>query len=451
MFTEISMKNFKSWRDTGPVRMAPLTAFFGANSSGKSGMLQMLLLLKQTAESNDRNLVLKTGGMQEGFLNLGTPHEITSGEQKELSLGFRWNLSAHRPVKIPTVNGNGHIRLTEMAYSCLLNTAPQRTFVKELRYSDGNRLGVCMSRAGNNRYSIQVRVLGQEPNRPQSRPRVYMSPEKCYGFSAEAIRFYRDTGYLRDLEYAFEDQLRRIYYLGPLREYPQRVYSWSGEKPTDVGPRGELAVHALLAGSKQAVYGDGRRKHGRLRGRIAEWLRQLNLAASFDLRPVSQGSILYNVWLRRQNASPEALLPDLGIGLSQVLPVLTLCYYVPQGSTIILEHPELHLHPAVQAGLADVFIDVIKNRDVQLIIESHSEHLLRRLQRRIAEEKLNPSDAALYFCQMRDGESKLTKLDVNLFGEIHNWPEDFFGDLTGDVVNIVRIGRKRKARDANAS
>ena len=69
----------------------------------------------------------------------------------------------------------------------------------------------------------------------------------------------------------------------------------------------------------------------------------------------------------------------MGIGVSQVLPVLVLCYYVPEGSTIILEQPELHLHPSVQAGLADVFIDVIKHRNVQILLESHSEHLLRRL------------------------------------------------------------------------
>ena len=77
MFKQISMTNFKSWRETGPVRMAPLTAFFGANSSGKSSLLQMLLLLKQTAESNDRGLVLNTGSIQTGYVNLGTAHEIT--------------------------------------------------------------------------------------------------------------------------------------------------------------------------------------------------------------------------------------------------------------------------------------------------------------------------------------------------------------------------------------
>ena len=115
----------------------------------------------------------------------------------------------------------------------------------------------------------------------------------------------------------------------------------------------------------------------------------------------------------------------MGIGVSQVLPVLVLCYYVPEGSTIILEQPELHLHPAVQAGLADVFIDVIKNRKVQILLESHSEHLLRRLQRRIAEEAFTPDDAALYFCEMSGGESQLTQLEIDMFGNIHNWPMTF--------------------------
>ena len=130
----------------------------------------------------------------------------------------------------------------------------------------------------------------------------------------------------------------------------------------------------------------------------------------------------------------------MGIGVSQVLPVLVLCYYVPEGSTIILEQPELHLHPAAQARLADVLIDVIKNRNIQILLESHSEHLLRRLQRRIAEEVICPDDTALYFCEMRDGESKLRKLKVDMFGEIENWPEDFFGDLLGELVGAFDAG-----------
>ncbi len=130
--------------------------------------------------------------------------------------------------------------------------------------------------------------------------------------------------------------------------------------------------------------------------------------------------------------------------MSQVLPVLVLCYYAPQGSTIILEQPEIHLHPAVQSVLADVFIDVIKNRNIQLIIESHSEHLLRRLQRRVAEEVLTPQQTALYFCDIQAGASHLNQLDLDMFGNIRNWPKDFFGDIAGDLVEMMDHGLERQ-------
>ena len=82
------------------------------------------------------------------------------------------------------------------------------------------------------------------------------------------------------------------------------------------------------------------------------------------------------------------LLTDIGFGVSQVLPVLVQCFYANHGSTLILEQPDIHLHPSAQAGLADLFIAAKKSPGVQILFESHSEHLLRRLQRRIAEEKV---------------------------------------------------------------
>jgi predicted ATPase len=137
----------------------------------------------------------------------------------------------------------------------------------------------------------------------------------------------------------------------------------------------------------------------------------------------------------------------VGFGVSQILPVLVLCYYVPEGSTLILEQPEIHLHPAVQAGLADVFIDAIKTRKIQIIVESHSEHLLRRLQRRVAEESesLSNTDIAIYFCATgQDGTSQLTTLNLDPFGNITNWPPGFFGDEMGDLVAMTEAAMKRQ-------
>ena len=451
MFKQMSMSHFKSWRETDAVRLAPLTGFFGANSSGKSSLLQMLLLLKQTAESNDRSLALKTGSIQEGYVNLGAADEIIHGDGTEMTLGMAWELPSKSALHIPMPEGTGALKLNELSFETTIHAEAQKVHVKSLRYWQDESFAVQLSRKPNNHYTIHVDIQGQEPRRPQSRPRVYMRPEKCYGFSNEALRFYQNTDYLRDIEFEFERQFQRLHYLGPLREYPKRIYAWSGERPGNVGLKGELAVPALLAGKNQKVYKDGRRRYSRLEARIAKWLVDLGLAASFRPRPLFEGSSQYAVWLKRHEHSPEVLIADLGIGVSQVLPALTLCYYVPQGSTIILEQPELHLHPSVQAGLADVFIDVIKNRDVQIILESHSEHLLRRLQLRLAEEEIAPDDIALYFCELRDGMSHLKPLNVDMFGDIHNWPVDFFGDLLGDMVKTADAGLNRKIEQANAS
>jgi predicted ATPase len=124
--------------------------------------------------------------------------------------------------------------------------------------------------------------------------------------------------------------------------------------------------------------------------------------------------------------------------------MITLCYYAPEGSTILLEQPEIHLHPRVQVGLADVLVDAMKTRGIQIILESHSEHLLRRLQRRVAEEKIEPDQAALYFCLMEKGESRLMSLDLDLYGNIRNWPKDFFGDEFGEIAAMSQAALERK-------
>ena len=135
----------------------------------------------------------------------------------------------------------------------------------------------------------------------------------------------------------------------------------------------------------------------------------------------------------------------MGFGVSQILPVLTLCFYAPPGSIVILDQPDIHLHPSVQAGLADVFIDAWEKRGVQILFESHSEHLIRRLQRRIAEQKMRRDDVGLYFCTSEDdGSSSLSHLAVDEFGNISNWPRDFFGDQFGEIAAMNEAALSRQ-------
>lgn len=85
-----------------------------------------------------------------------------------------------------------------------------------------------------------------------------------------------------------------------------------------------------------------------------------------------------------------------------------------------------------------------KERNVQLIVESHSEHFLNRLQRRIAEGAVAPEDVAVYFCRRAGSATELEPLRLNMFGEIENWPENFFGDEMGDIAGRTLAAMQRK-------
>jgi predicted ATPase len=178
---------------------------------------------------------------------------------------------------------------------------------------------------------------------------------------------------------------------------------------------------------------------------VALKLKELGLIDEFHVRRIVKGGNLYQAMLKISSQSPEVIITDVGFGVSQILPVITLCYYVPEGSTLIIEQPEIHLHPKVQAGLADVFIDAIEKKNIRIILESHSEHLLRRLQRRIAEERFSSDSSVLYFCESVNGESVLKKLEIDLYGNILNWPQNFFGDEMEELAAMSEAIYKRKS------
>jgi len=102
MIKNLRIRNFKSWRDTGEVRLAPLTVLFGTNSSGKSSLEQFFLMLRQTVESSDRKLVLHPGD-RETAVNLGSFEELVYRRDKSAKLEFsvEWDLSSQLKVTDP--------------------------------------------------------------------------------------------------------------------------------------------------------------------------------------------------------------------------------------------------------------------------------------------------------------------------------------------------------------
>lgn len=435
MITQLQIQNFKSWRDTGPMRFAPLTGFFGANSSGKTSILQFLLLLKQTAESLDRSQVLHLGD-ERAYVNLGTFADIAFNhiESNPTAFQVEW---APELVQRFMFHPDWLRQDDRISFHAEFKLIDQILTVREFAYQLMDKtVGMEISEGvtGNGEVSYLItndKLLGPRNGlQPPVPPPIHF-----YGFPDALNLHYHDTLLPSSLASWLDQLLSSIEYLGPLRDYPSRTYLLRGNKIGSIGSRGENTIPALITAPVT------------VQEAVARQLKQLGLIHSFTLRPVAEGRREYELRLRQSASSPEVLITDVGFGVSQILPVLTLCYYAAPGSIIILEQPEIHLHPAVQAGLADVFIEAIKQRDIQIILESHSEHLLRRLQRRLAEEHLYPQDVALYFTRIDQGESKREELQVDAYGNISNWPQNFFGDEMGDLVAMTEAAIHRQMQN----
>jgi predicted ATPase len=446
MLTRLHLKNFKGWEETPAIRLAPITVFFGSNSSGKTSLLQSMLLLKQTAESSDRSRVLHTGD-DRTLVDLGTVSDVMFGHDLERALETTLAWTLPEPLEVP----GARPEWLQFTVRVRLTSAGQ-PYVELARYHS-DELDVVMERRSDDAgYDLKSTP---SLRRSQGRPGTIPAPVRFYGFPDEVRNYFQKAGWLTDLALALERQLARIQYVGPLRLYARRSYGWSGERPDNVGVFGERSVPALLAAQAEDLRvprGEGRgRRYEAFLEVIARWLKELGMIDSFQVERISERRKEYEVRVRSSPQSAEVLITDVGVGVSQVLPVLVQAFYAAPGSTVLFEQPEIHLHPRVQASLADVLIEASTRCGVQFIVESHSEHFLRRLQRRVAEWEIKegaiPRDhVALYVCSVDKGRSEVEALQVDELGNISNWPKDFFGDEMGDLAAMTEAAIKRQKR-----
>jgi hypothetical protein len=453
MLTQLGLENFKAWRSIDGLRLAPLTGLFGTNSSGKTSILQALLMMRQTVESSDRKQVLNLGD-QAAAVRLGPFRDMLHNGRGPFGFELEWRLPEVLSITDPARADSVLFAGNEMCFAARISAgAKGRMRVDHFEYGFAG-VTFSMKRRDTADHSYDLEASGNRFSfkRIRGRPWELPEPVKSYGFPDQVKAYYQNAGFLADLELAFERQFDRLYYLGPLREYPKPDYAWAGSEPEDMGPRGEQVVDALLASRERGKISRGKGRKGfTVEEYVAFWLKELGLVHDFSVKAITPDSSLYRVWITIRPGAAPVRITDVGFGVSQILPVLTICYYVPEGSTILLEQPEIHLHPAVQSGLADVFIDAIKRRNVQIVLESHSEHLLRRLQRRLAEEQIAPEQVALYFADVEDGESQLRSLELDPYGNIRNWPPNFFGDEMGDLAAMTEAAMKRQIAERGAA
>lgn len=455
MFTKLRIRNFKAWKDTGEIRLAPLTVIFGRNSAGKSSLGHLLLALRQTAASTDRRRALHTGD-ETSLVDLGSFVETLHGRDPSSRLEFEleWSLPERLRIADPVEPGQD-VSGSSLRLSCALAAADQgQPSVRELRYAlrDEGRTTLSATLSQTSSGVVGLEVAPYRLVAAAGHDWLLEPPEKFYRVSSRSLARYRNADFLSLFALEVERRLAGLSYLGPLRERPHRSYAWYGHAPEDVGARGEHAIACLLAADAAGrTLGRGRRTKPRPFGEfVARAMVDLGVLERFRVSPPSPGRREHEVRVTTPGGRTEVALPDVGFGVSQVLPALVQAFYCPAGSTVWMEQPELHLHPEVQSELADVFISAIgsmengRPRCVQLVVETHSEHFLHRLQRRIAEEAISPDDVAIHFVERGARGSSVEELRVDAYGEISNWPEHFFGDEMGEMFARAEASARRR-------
>ena len=216
---------------------------------------------------------------------------------------------------------------------------------------------------------------------------------------------------------ALEQTLEVLFPMGPFRRPPERWYIFTGTRPQDVGYRGDLLPDLLL-------------RHPELVKEANEWLERLDMGYKLKVKPVgTDSSDLFEVRLidTRRQKDIDVALPDVGFGISQLLPFVVQSL-VSEKQIISIEQPEVHVHPRLQADLGDLLAEAIKEpRQNQFIVETHSEHLILRLQRLVYEKRIQPEDVSVIYVSRGPEGAKAERLRLDEEGDfIDEWPDGFF-------------------------
>ncbi len=247
-----------------------------------------------------------------------------------------------------------------------------------------------------------------------------------------------------------------VKYLGPLRDDPKPLYPLAAHAdPTDVGLRGEMTAAVLNLHRERLIRYipsatfckepfDPVSVPRSLEAAVTDWLRYLGVAETAD--SVDKGKLGHELKVSLSEGGPNHDLTHVGVGVSQVLPILVMSLLADRDTTLIFEQPELHLHPKVQTRLADFFLSIVFSGK-QCLIETHSEYLINRLRYRAAAEKKTnrvTDNLKMYFVEKKDGASNFREVKVNEYGAILDWPEGFFDQTLLESESILRAAAAKK-------
>ena len=413
--TKIAVSGFKSLAEECVIDIQPLTILAGANSSGKSSIMQPLLLLKQTLELE----------FDPGPLWLGGPNvQFTSAEQflsklvgEERAECFQIQIdtcgfSSYFSTTATFKKGQSGIELVEMTREDKSEDAPSWGPKHIALYPEMT--------------PEEIKSLADQHLIPKGSDVVGRS--RCF------LRFESQDGYTSlNITSNLESYIFNSIHLPGLRGNPERIY-----KLTSTGPQYPGTFDNYVA----SIIHDWQNTEDDRLKTLINALRRLGLTGQVSTEKIGDIGIEIKVGLFTQDKTRETdmvSIADVGLGVSQVLPVLVALIVAKPGRLVYLEQPELHLHPRAQVALAQELAAAAK-RGVRVVAETHSSLLLLAVQTLVAEGSLSPELVRLHwFTRGENGATKIDTADLDEAGAYGDWPEDF------DDVDLKTQSRYIKA------
>jgi len=536
MLKSIRLQNFKCFEDSNRIDLEPINVFCGTNSSGKTTIIQSLLLLKQSFEYQTpyQNIILngrwvhlgafrdiiykhkeddefkidleiqvypREVGKLERYrdrtimptpywrldreINFGTDRKTWRklGAQCFLNISYGIKGYPYKEARSTTINSlelkaksiiNGeekegmyikldNVKKDEYAIHWKNFKIPKFYLLNEVTNNiikhQKEKIFDCTVCGGKHRFSSDIgkrhfrtALFAEHETKlniifDNMSPHVRSSSEKQY--LSEYNLFLRPVMTVNNyLQYLFKS----FHYLGPLRNEPARRYIYE-EEPQEIGKKGENAPFLLSLEQNRVIplfyFYDNfsnmwiKKESMALKDALRIWMQYLNISDDYEIE--SPTEITYFYLKPDSNESQFFSLADVGFGMSQIIPILIEGLRAPQGHTLVFEQPEIHLHPKLQMLLSDFFISMALSGK-NLIIETHSEHLINRFVRRFVEDEKNDlaSKINILFFEKRGFDTNIEHIEIDDKRGILNWPKDFFYDhSTEEKERIILAGIKK--------
>ncbi|WDJ06157.1 AAA family ATPase [Xanthomonas campestris] len=456
MITKIKLDHFRAFKEA-EIKISPLTIIAGQNSSGKSSILQALNSIFQSVQGRSFPFDLT---LNSDKAHLGSFNNVVHGHNAKNSFGVGIEFSIDgiehalygkfkkseeeghlfpRQINVDSkAFGRMHIEWNQRKRSFNLTMEPSENLVEKQR----DKLLIGLSRALLNsdqekRDNVYSTLNISDP------AQLSQAVELLYEAAASESRDGIDFGVNNFSELVssassnpFFDAMRRAAsetvqqldsrctYIGPLRASPSRYFPLARNiYGVDASGEGASRTLAKWKDRKSSLIAD-----------VKRGLKQLELASDLEIS-VEHDEFL-KIGIKPHGRLFVDSIADVGFGLSQILPMVVADVNLPKNGTLIINQPEIHLHPSSQALLANYFVDRLDNR--QYIVETHSEYLINRLRLLVANGSLAPEMISVVYCSANEkGASSIHEVKIEIDGSITGAPSDFFRTYSADAFGIA--------------